>query len=339
MTNTSSAPERRRIVLAHSGDVDTSAALPWLAETYGAEIVTLTLDFGRSRDLEEVRDRALAIGAVRAHVLDLREEFARDYLLRALKADALHGRGRRLAAAVGHAAIAAKLVEIADIEQTLMVAHGGVTSAARIGAAIGSLNPSLTVVTPACEWGRGRPELAASAAERALPAQPRFDAASVAVTTTAAAPVSEAAFADITFEAGTPVAINGVGMPLLDLIDSLDFLAGKNGVGGGEGFETRGISVLSAAHKDLQRTVPAGDAPAFSRMVSEHYADLVENGSWFTVFRAALDAYIDKIQEPVSGVVRIRLFQGTCEVVRSHVHDSRQENDAYSVVRPLRYRT
>ena len=93
----------QRIVLAYSGGLDTSVAIPWLAEKYGAEIVAVTLDLGQGRELEDVRDRALATGAVRAHVLDVREEFARDYVLPALKADAIHrgfdgavhGRNRR----------------------------------------------------------------------------------------------------------------------------------------------------------------------------------------------------------------------------------------------------
>jgi argininosuccinate synthase len=328
---------RQRIVLAYSGDADTTIGLRWLAGTSGAEIATITLDFGQRRDLEEVRDRALAFGASRAHVLDVREEFARDYLLRAMKADALYGGGRSLARAAGHVAIAAKLVEIADIEQTPLVAHGGVTSAPRIAAVIGSLKSSLEIVAPAREWKAGRVEPSATTEEAAPPAALCLDEAAVKP---AAGAVREPAFVDITFQAGTPVAINGVGMPLLDLMGSLDFLAGKNGVGGGGAFETRAGPVLAAAHKDLQRRVVAAvHTDRFSRMVSEHYADLIESGAWFSVFRGALDAYIDKIEEPVSGVVRIRLFQGTFEVVQSQIHDSRQENDACSVVRPLRYRT
>ncbi|MFI5178535.1 MAG: argininosuccinate synthase domain-containing protein, partial [Vicinamibacterales bacterium] len=80
----------RRIVLAYSGGLNASAAIPWLADTHGAEVMTVTLDLGQGGELEEVRDRALATGAVRAHVLDVREEFARDYILRALKADAIY---------------------------------------------------------------------------------------------------------------------------------------------------------------------------------------------------------------------------------------------------------
>jgi argininosuccinate synthase len=113
-----------RIVLAYSGGLDTSVAIPWMAERYDAEIIAVTMDLGQGRELEDVRDRALATGAVRAHVLDLREEFARDYALRALKAGALYEDRYPMAEALGRPLIAQKLVEIAALEQATAVAHG-----------------------------------------------------------------------------------------------------------------------------------------------------------------------------------------------------------------------
>src|SRR5690606_32793514 len=106
----------KRIVLAYSGGLDTSVAIPWLAERYGAEIVTVSLDLGQGRELDEIRERALAAGAVRSHVLDVREEFARGYILPALKANALYEERYPLATALGRPLIARKLVEVAHIE-------------------------------------------------------------------------------------------------------------------------------------------------------------------------------------------------------------------------------
>src|ERR1700730_3703242 len=116
--------DKDRIVLAYSGGLDTSVAIPWLAAKYHAEIVTVTLDMGQGQELEEVRDRALAAGAVRAHVLDVRDEFAHEYLLPALKADALCEYRYPMATSLGWPLIARKLVEIADIEGARAVAHG-----------------------------------------------------------------------------------------------------------------------------------------------------------------------------------------------------------------------
>jgi argininosuccinate synthase len=316
MTNSPST-RRPRIVLAHCGDLDTSMAILWLAERHGAEVVTLTLDFGQGRDLEHVRDGALAWGAARAHVLDVREEFARDYLLRALKADALFDGGRRLAAALGHALIARKLVEIAAIEQAATVAHGGSTSAARIQAAVHSVDPALGVVAPADEWGTDRAGLLACVRERRLQLPGAPDRTRTPVTKPADDAVREAAAVEITFQSGTPVAVNGIAMTLLDLIGSLDFLAGKNGVGRRDRFETPAASVLAAAHAHLREMAGTAEANGFSRAVGRQYADLVERGSWFTVLRTALDAFVDKAQEPVTGIVRVRLFQGVCEIVAS----------------------
>src|SRR5207237_7617554 len=125
-----SGAHMERIVLAYSGDLDTSVAIPWLAETYRAEIIAVTIDLGQRRELEEIRDRALAAGAVRAHVLDAREEFARDFIMPALKADAVSGDGSPLAVPLSRPILAQKLVEIADLEDARAVAHGCVPGSA-----------------------------------------------------------------------------------------------------------------------------------------------------------------------------------------------------------------
>src|SRR6266853_788059 len=139
----------QRIVLAYSGGFETSVAIPWLAEKYGAEIVAVTMDLGQGKELEDVRDRALAAGAVRAHVLDVREEFARDYILPALQADAIYEDRYPLATALGRPLIAKKLVEIAEIEQATAIAHGCTgkgNDQVRIDVTARALNPALKVI-------------------------------------------------------------------------------------------------------------------------------------------------------------------------------------------------
>src|SRR5206468_9683762 len=132
-----------RIVLAYSGGLGTSVAIPWLAEKYGAEIVAVTMDLGQGRVLEEVRDRALAAGAVRAHVLDVREEFAANFIVRALKADAVYEDRYPMATSLGRPLIAKKLVEVADIEQASTVAHCGTgNDQIRLEVGVRALNPS-----------------------------------------------------------------------------------------------------------------------------------------------------------------------------------------------------
>src|SRR5437868_13498597 len=139
-----------RIVLAYSGGLDTSVAIPWLKEKYDAEIIAVTIDLGQGKELEEVRDRALATGAVRAHVLDLREEFAHAYILPALRADAVYEDRYPMATSLGRPLIAQKLVEVAAIEQASTVAHGGMgNDQVRLDTAVHALNAALDVVTVA----------------------------------------------------------------------------------------------------------------------------------------------------------------------------------------------
>jgi argininosuccinate synthase len=347
-----------RIVLAYSGGLDTSVAIPWLKEHYNAEIIAVTMDLGQGKELEEVRDRALATGAVRAHVLDLREEFARDYILPALKADAIYEDRYPMATSLGRPLIAQKMVEIAEIEQATAVAHGCTgkgNDQVRLDVTTRALNPTLKVIAPARDWGMTRPEEIEYAKKRGVPVpvtvsspystdtnlwgksiecgiledpwqEPPDDI--YTMTKSPADSPNQPAYVEITFEQGTPTAINGVAMPLLDLISSLSTIAGTHGVGRIDMLENRlvGIKsreiyeapaavVLHAAHKELQKMVTTKDLDRFFRIVSLQYADIIYNGVWFTPLREALDGFVNSVQERVTGVVRLKLFKGDCRIV------------------------
>lgn len=293
----------QRIVLAYSGGVRSSTAISWLAEAYGAEVVALTLDIGQGGDLEAARDRALALGAIRAHVLDVRDEFARHYLIPALKADALYDDRRSRANVLSRPLIAQKLVEIAAIEQTSAVAHGARAGDPQISLAVRALGPAIDVIM-----------LSPDVPVLAHAQTGAFDRLGVAAKSPGECP-DEPAFVDITFTRGAPAAINGIAMPLVDLVGSLDIIAGAHGVGRSDALESPAAIVLHAAHKDLQTLTITGQADAFSRSVSRQLADIIEQGSWFTPLREALEAYVDKVQGGVSGVVRLELFKGDCAIV------------------------
>lgn len=344
-------------MLAFTGGLDTSVAIPWLKERHGAEVVTVTLDLGQGRVLEEVRDRALAAGAVRAHVLDVRDEFAANFIVRALKADAVYEDRYPMATSLGRPLIAKKLVDVAAIEQATAVAHGGTAEGndqIRLDAAVHALNPDLKVLAPVHEMDMTAAEEAEYARARgiAVPAgespysvdanlwgraiqygvlEDPWTEAPEEVYTLTRAPAecpNEAAYVEISFDSGTPVAINGVEMPILELISSLGIIAGAHGVGRIDmvenrlaGVKTREIYeapaavVLHAAHKELQKMVVTTGVDRFSRAVSLQYADTIYNGLWFAPLREALDAFIDKVQERVTGVIRMKLFKGDCRVV------------------------
>jgi argininosuccinate synthase len=369
-----------RIVLAYSGGLDTSVAIPWLKERYDAEIIAVTMDLGQGQELEAVRDRALAAGALRAHVLDLKEEFARDYILPALKADAIYEDRYPLATSLGRPLIAQKLVEIAEIERASAVAHGCTAKGndqVRLDVTTRALNPALKVIAPAREWGMTRSEEIAYAGQRGIPVPATVDSPystdanlwgrsiecgvledpwneppeEIYTLTRAAADCpNEAAYVEISFARGIPVAINGVTMPMLDLIGSLSTIAGAHGVGridmvenrlvgikSREIYEAPAAMVLHAAHRELQKLVTSRDLERFCRTVSLHYADVIYNGLWFTPMRHALDGFVESVQERVTGSVRLKLFKGGSSIVGrespfslyDHALATYDANDAY----------
>ena len=231
-----------RIVLAYSGGLDTSLAIPWLADKYQAEIVTVTMDLGQGKELEDARERALALGAVRAHVLDLRDEFARSFILPSLQAGAVYEERYPLATALGRPLIAKHLVEIAHLEGAIAVAHGCGTEkdndAARIELGVRALDPALDVLAPLEVWDVTRAEKVAFARKRGIPVpagadQSVFDGRELvgpvvesgvlddpwqeppgdvyALTRSPAEAPDQPAYVEVEFEQGVPVAINGVG--------------------------------------------------------------------------------------------------------------------------------
>jgi argininosuccinate synthase len=270
----------KRIVLAYSGRPATATAVERLAASYAGEVVTLTLDLGQGKELEAVRDRALAMGAVRAHVLDAHDLFVREYLLRALKAGALAEGDRSLVPLLTRPLIAQKLVEVAAIEQATEVAHVCPEADNRIAVAVHALAPQLTVVGVP----RNGPEEATTALR------------------TPAAP-TEAALVEITFERGVPTALNRIAMPVLDVLANLAIIVGPHGI--------NAARVLNDAHADLQQLI----APGKGEDLPRRYIEIVESGGWFDTARAALDAQVAKLQDKVSGAIRVKLFEGRCETI------------------------
>ena len=298
-----------RIVLAYSGALADSVAIPWLAERYGAEVIAVTMDLGQGKEvLEEIRDRALATGALRAHVVDARDLYLRDAVLRGLRAGMLWHRGASMASALAVPVIAEKLVEVARIEQARAVAHGDAAGAdAAIDSVLRAIDPSLDVKAPAAEWAMTPPQQVEYARQRHV-LLPAAMSGGVAIRGPAACP-DEPALVDVTFERGTPVATNRVLMPLGDLVASLDILTTAHGVA------AAAFGVLHLAHASLQRSALSAHAYAFGDEVAEQYVRVLQEGSWFTPLRRALDAYVDVIQQRVSGTVRLKLLKAECTVV------------------------
>jgi argininosuccinate synthase len=347
-----------RIVLAYSGGLDTSVAIPWLKEKYSAEIIAVTLDLGQGRELAQIRERAMATGAVRCHVLDVREEFARDYILPALQAGAMYEERYPLATALGRPLIAKKLVEIAQMENATAIAHGCTgkgNDQVRIDVSARAIDPKIQVIAPARVWGMSRPEEIEYARVRNVPVpttksspystdenlwgrsiecgmledpwnEPPDDIYALTKSPSEAPDVP--AYVEVEWEKGVPIAVNGVAMPLTELIGSLETIAGVHGVGRIDMVENRlvGIKsreiyeapagiVLHNAHRDLEGLVVPKDLQRLKQRLSQDYADIIYNGLWFSPTREAIDAFVANVQPKVTGTVRLKLFKGDCRVV------------------------
>lgn len=339
------------IVLAYSGGLRSSVAIPWLAERHGAAVVAVTLDVGQSTDLAEIRDRALGAGAARAHVLDARDEFARDLLWPSLRAGALLDGRYPMATALSRPLIAAKLVEIARIEGASLVAHGSAgRDRARLQQPIRTLDRSLQVV--ACADGMTVAQVAehadrlgmsvpASGADRVddnlwgrTIGRPADDASqevpeSVFKRSRGLAQTPDrAAVVELSFERGVPSGINGVAMTAAELIDSLSTIAGEHGVGRldrvkhrADGSRSRVIHeapaavILHYAHRELAQLTSPASLTSFQTSVAAAYAGVIGRGEWFDHLRPGLDAFVSSTQQPVTGAVRVKLFKGSCHIV------------------------
>lgn len=280
-----------RIVLAYSGGLETSAAISWISGKYRAEVVTLTLDVGQGTPLDDVRERAVAIGAVRAHVLDAREDLARRFVLPALQAGATGQGGDPLATALMRPLIARKLVEIAHIEGAKAVAHGDDRFGFAPGAidrSVHAIDPALKVIPLAQAWGQSQAQLIPYAKERGIPIPANVDRSyridatlwgrsiqcgllvdasqdvpeELFPTSKSAVEAPERpAFVELEFDRGVPVKLNGIAMSLVELIQCLETIAGAHAIGRAD--RVNG-SVEGAASREIY------DAPAAAVLSLAH---------------------------------------------------------------------
>jgi argininosuccinate synthase len=347
----------QRIVLAYSGGLDASIAISWLADTFKAEVVTVTLDVGAGAELVDIRQRALALGVVRAHVIDVRDEFIRDYAMPALQAGALHADRAPMATALTRPLIARKLVDVARMEHATAVAHGAAAASddgLRFDALVAALDPGLRVIAPTRMWDMTRDEALRFARERGLPAPAAYDGpyksfANVwgrstlcsaghdawvepseeifALTRSPRDCPQQPAYVEIEFDAGRPVRVNSIEMSPLEMIESLETIAGLHGVGrldlmtprlaGGQSreiFEAPAAVVLHTAHRELEQLVVPSDLEQVAHALGRTYSDLVNTGQWFSPTRTAIDAFVSAVQPRVTGAIRLKLFKGDCRV-------------------------
>jgi argininosuccinate synthase len=350
--------QKDKILLAYSGGLDTSVAIHWLKEKYGCEVVAVTIDVGQSDDLKDAMRRAKSIGASKAWVIDAKKEFVENYVLPALKANALYEGNYPLGTAIARPLMVAKLVEMAKRLDATAIAHGCTgkgNDQVRFEVSIMALAPNLDILAPTRDWKMSREEEIVYANEHNIPipvsvekpysidesiwgraiecgvledpwVEPPEDIFEWTKGIDKSPDVPE--YVEIGFVQGKPVSLNGANIDLLDLIKKLNEITGNNGVGRIDHIENRLIGiksrevyeapaavVLIKAHQDLESLVMTKDLLHYKKGIEQQYADLVYNGLWFSPLKEALDAFIDKTQELVTGTVKLKLFKGSAVVV------------------------
>ena len=347
-----------KVVLAYSGGLDTSVILPWLKETYGYEVIAFAAELGQGDELQGIKRKALASGAVKCIVKDLRKEFVEDYLWPMLKAGAVYEKSYLLGTSVARPLIAKHQVDVAHAEGATAVAHGATgkgNDQVRFEITFMALDPSLKIVAPwkdsnftltsreaAVDYAKKHDipieqtkkkiysrdrnlwHISHEGADLEDPAnepQEHLFVMSKPVEKTPA----RCDYVKIGFEAGVPVKLDGKRIGGVKLIERLNEIGGKHGVGQADlvenrlvGMKSRGVyetpggTILMTAHDCLEQVTLDRETLHYKQQMALKYADLVYYGLWFTQLREAMDAFVDVTQQNVTGEVRLKLFKGRC---------------------------
>ncbi|RMG94757.1 MAG: argininosuccinate synthase [Chloroflexi bacterium] len=355
-----SKPKINKAVLAYSGGLDTSVIVPWLRENYGCEVICFCANIGQGdNELDGLKEKALASGATKVYVEDLRHEFAKDFLFPMLQSGAIYERQYLLGTSIARPLIAKWQVAIAEAEGADAVAHGCTgkgNDQVRFELTYKALNPTLKVIAPWREWDiRSREDALAYARKHNVPvtqteksiysrdrnlwhlsheggilenpANPPEKEMFQWTVDPEDAP-DEPELVKIDFEQGVPVAVNDVQLPPASLIEKLNELGAKHGLGRIDlvenrlvGMKSRGVyetpggTILYAAHRELESLCLDRDTMHYKEQIALRYAELVYFGKWYHTLREALQAFITQTQETVTGWVKFKLYKGNLIVM------------------------
>ncbi|MEE0206796.1 MAG: argininosuccinate synthase [Peptococcaceae bacterium] len=345
-----------KVVLAYSGGLDTSIIIPWLKENYdNCEVIAVCGDVGQGDELDVVHDKALASGASKVYIADLKEEFVRDYVYPVIRSGAIYEGGYLLGTSCARPLIAKALVEVAKKEGADYIAHGATgkgNDQVRFELTIKALSPETKIIAPWRIWDiksredavdfanahnipvpvtKKRPysmdrnvlHLSHEGADLEDPANEPLDDLYLICNRPEDAP-DEPEYITLTFEKGNAVKLNGEELTPLAMLEKLNALGAKHGIGildivenrlvgmKSRGvYETPGGTILYKAHQGLESLTLDRSTMEFKAHAAVKYAQLVYDGLWYTPLKEALDAFIDKTQETCSGEVRLKLYKGS----------------------------
>jgi argininosuccinate synthase len=348
----------KKIILAYSGGLDTSCSIKWLQDQYGYEVIAVAMDVGEGKDLVPVKEKALKIGASECHVLSLQETFANEFLVPCIKANALYEGAYPLISAISRPLIARALVEIAKAEGADAVAHGCTgkgNDQVRFDLTINALAPHLKIIAPARENPMSREEAINYAIKHEVPlpidltnpfsidqnlwgrscecgaledpwvAPPE---AAYALTKSIENTPDKADEITIGFEGGVPISLNDEPKSLIEIINELNHIAGRHGIGRIDHIENRLIGIKSrevyeapaaitliTAHQALEALTLVREVAHLKPAIERHFADVIYEGLWYSPLREALFAFLNETQKRVSGKVRIKCHKGRAVVV------------------------
>ncbi len=350
--------KKEKIVLAYSGGLDTSVILPWLKETYGYEVIAFAAELGQGDELAGIKKKTLQSGAAKCIVKDLRKEFVEDYLWPLLKSGAVYEGGYLLGTSIARPLIAKHQVEVAHAEDATAVAHGATgkgNDQVRFELTYMALDPSLKIIAPwkdpnftltsreaAVDYAKKHKipieqskkkiysrdrnlwHISHEGADLEDPANEPKDDLFVISQPVSKTP-DKADYVTIGFHEGMPIKLDGKLTSGVRLIEALNQLGGKHGIGQLDlvenrlvGIKSRGIyetpggTILVTAHKVLESLTLDRETMHYKQQLALKYAELVYYGQWFSQLRQALDAFVDITQQNVTGEVKMKLFKGRC---------------------------
>ena len=348
----------KKVVLAYSGGLDTSIIIPWLKENYNnCEVIAVSGNVGQGTELDGLEEKAIKTGASKLYIEDLRKEFVEDYIFPTLKAGAVYEGDYLLGTSFARPSIAKRIVEIAKAEGADAICHGCTgkgNDQVRFELTIKAFAPDMPVIAPWREWSiKSREEEIDYAEAHNIPLkinretnyskdknlwhlshegldledpsnEPQYNKPGfleMCVSPEQAPDVPT--YITLWFEKGVPTAIDGVEYGPVELIEKLNELGGKNGIGLADlvenrlvGMKSRGLyetpggTILFRAHKVLETITLDRDTQHYKELVAAKFAEVVYFGQWFTPLREALSAFVDKTQETVTGDVKLKLYKG-----------------------------
>ena len=348
---------KEKVVLAYSGGLDTTAIIPWLKENYDYDVICCCINLGQDEELDGLDERAKLSGAEKLYILDVIDEFCDDYVVPCVQANAIYENKYLLGTSMARPLIAKKLVEIARKENAVAICHGATgkgNDQVRFELAIKALDPSLKIIAPWREWDIKSREDAVDYAEKngiECPVtkkdlysrdrniwhishegvdledpwnEPQLDSLLKLGVSPEAAP-DKAEYITIGFEAGVPVSLDGEKLAPRVLLEKLNELGGKHGVGIADicedrlvGMKSRGVyetpggTILYTAITELEYLCLDRDTQSFKRQSAIKFSELVYDGKWFTPLREAMSAMFDEMEKTVTGDVRLKLYKGSC---------------------------